>query len=265
VRGEAEKHVDTLQVGLNSRARLFTAVLAASDWPAREQARKPHKVHAQAKKVRDWVAPQRQHIAVQQVNAALADGHSPAALLQAALMEEWPDLDDFARAAALDDAFWSAQEPVWQEAVADLQTVFQSVALVPFLRALALPGTPAQFRLLPNLFFPALTPLPTAVNDEWALLLPPPQAWGTSPPWPYAEDPGWVVGVVCAAFVNRLLAAQAPAYTARDLLLQTHALTALCLERELDELEGQAYMLRMKKAADLPDLPQTIAEWRERL
>ncbi len=48
---------------------------------------------------------------------------------------------------------------------------------------------------MPNLVFPALTPVVATAGDTLALLLPPPKAVGESPPWPFDEDPGWVVAI----------------------------------------------------------------------
>jgi len=246
---------ERMQIELHERARLFTAVLAASDWPDREQAFAPHAVHAQAKRLRRYLQPWRDHTAVQEVNRALAAGHSPSILLQTALTDFWPGLDEFAAQTNLADEYWPAQAASWDGALAALQELFQEIRLVPFLRRLPLAIQPQRFVLMPNLLYPALTPLPLELGADWYLLLPPPRAVGASPPWSYDEDPGWVVGMVCAAFAHRLLGAQTPPFADTAVRALTHAFTTLCLEQELDEMEGRAYLLRIKKAAGLPDLP----------
>ncbi|HIP71520.1 MAG TPA: hypothetical protein EYH05_09010, partial [Anaerolineae bacterium] len=141
-----------LQVQVDDRARLVTAVLAASDWPAIEQEQFPHATHAQAKLTRQFVEPLRGHTAVTGINQSMLNGVELDEMFSAALRCHWPDfspteplprvlqidswvasLADFAAMSDIATAFWPEHEAVWDTAAAELRAIFPDDRLLQFL------------------------------------------------------------------------------------------------------------------------------------
>lgn len=268
----------SLFITIDERLRLVTAVLAASSWPAEEQAQLTHAVHPQAKQVRHFVQPFASHPAVSGANEALLNGVPLTDLFSAARRCTWPDftptlalpnvlkindwvqsLADFARESSIESLFWAPQTAVWQEAQAALQTIFPDDRLLTALGQLGdVAGTAVT--LMPNLVFPALTPVVATAGDTLALLLPPPKAVGESPPWPFDEDPGWVVAIAAEQLAPHLLAGELAALDAASKPVAIHLAAAHCLATLLDDYEAQAYLLRATKAHHLPQLPALFAQ-----
>ena len=269
------------QVQVDDRARLVTAVLAASDWPAIEQSQRPHAVHAQAKLTRQFVEPFRGHPAVTGVNQAWLNGVELDEMFSAALRCRWPDftpveplprvlqidnwvtsLADFAAVSHIAAAFWPEHESVWHTAVTELRAIFQDNHLLQFLSQMR--GRPVEqdVLIMPNLVYPALSPVLATGQNSLTLLLPPPKAVGESPPWPYSEGVGWVTAVTCRHLAAYLLAGKLAELNKEQRDQIIHAITTLCLEQTLDEFEGQAYLLRASKEQDLPALPALVEKLR---
>ncbi len=269
------------QVQVDDRARLVTAVLAASDWPAIEQTQLPHATHAQAKLTRQFVEPFRGHPAVAGINQAWLNGVELDEMFSAALRCRWPDftpveplprvlqidswvasLADFAAASNIAAAFWPEHEAAWHTAVTELRAIFQDNRLLRFLGQMR--GRPIEqaIVIMPNLVYPALSPVLASARNSLALLLPPPKAVGESPPWPYSEGAGWVTAVTCRQLAAYLLADKLAELNREQRELLIHAVTALCLEQTLDEFEGRAYLLRASKEQNLPELPALVEKLR---
>jgi len=276
-----KKTMSTLTITIDERLRLVTAVLATSNWPAEEQAQLTHAVHPQAKQVRHFVQPFASHPAVNGANEALLNGVPLPDLFSAALRSTWPGftptadlphvlkindwvqaLADFARDSSIETLFWGPQTAVWQEAQAALQTIFPDDRLLTVLGQLGHVADTAVL-LMPNLVFPALTPVVATAHDTLALLLPPPKAVGESPPWPFDEDPGWVVATVTEQLAPHLLAADLAQLSTDQQPIATYLAAAHCLAALLDDFEAQAYLLRAKKAHHLPQLPALFAQLQE--
>ena len=245
-----------IMIGLAPQIRLIGLALAASSWPQREQATLTHAVHPHAKRTRQWLHSASTHVAVLQLDAQLEDGVSLSALYEKGLVDEvWrAQLAAFADETAVLTEFVPAHEAVWETAVAELREIIVIEKLTDFLRRLCCETAVPPLHIHPNLLYPALTPVLAKTESAWHLLLPPPKAVGESPPWPYAEDPGWVVAQLCAVLLPSLLSIPAEP----DGWL--HALTAVCLGELVDEFEAQAYTLRSKKQHKLPQLPQMVAQ-----
>ncbi|WP_420629828.1 hypothetical protein [Candidatus Leptofilum sp.] len=273
--------MSTLSVAIDERMRLVTAVLAVSDWPVEEQNRLTHAVHPHAKQVRHFMQHFASHPAVNGVNEALLNGVNVADLFSAALRCTWPDftpeadlpnvlkieawvasLAGFAQQTAVATDFWPQHTAVWQEAQTALVKIFNDGDLLAALGQLGDVAVTAV-TLMPNLVFPALTPVVATADSTVTLLLPPPKAVGESPPWPFDEDPGWVVATVAGQLAQHLLAADLNQLDEAERPLAIHLATAHCLAQLLDEFEAQAYLLRAKKAHNLPQLPALFAQLQE--
>lgn len=266
-----------IHVTIDERLRLVTAVLAAGDWPELEQKERTHAVHPHAKQTRQRMQAVSSHTAVYHLNQALLNGVSLDDLFSAALRAAWPDftpteplprilqvdtwiqsLADFVTETKISDTFWPEHESVWTASMNELAVIFKESPLPDFLAQLR--GRPIAQRIvvMPTLVYPALKPVLATSAKSLTLVLPPPIAVGESPPWPYGEDPGWVMAKTCERLLFHLLAEKvAPlAQTEREIIIR--AAITLCLERSFDEFEAKAYLLRSKKAFNLPRLPQMV-------
>ena len=134
----------TIRVKIDDRARLVTAVLAASHWPEEEQKTLPHAVHSHAKQTRQFVQKYKQHEAVRGVNEALLNGVTLDELVSTAIRCQWPTfepveplprllkINEWARSLAkfeydteIAATFWPEHDHVWQTAVTALSRIFK--------------------------------------------------------------------------------------------------------------------------------------------
>ena len=76
----------------DDRIRLMSALLTLTDWPEREQAAKPHGVHAHAKATRSYLAEFSEHAAVQRTQQMLDEGRSLEDLFTFSQTLSWPSL-----------------------------------------------------------------------------------------------------------------------------------------------------------------------------
>lgn len=271
----------SLKIQIDNRARLVTAVLAASDWPDIEQEQQPHAVHKHAKQTQQFVLPFKKHIAVTNINQAWLNGVELDDIFSAAVRSRWPDftpeeplphllqienwvrsLADFAAVSDIAASFWPEHEAAWQTAVTELKDIFPDDHLRQFLSQMRGQPINQDIVIMPNLVYPALSPVLAVTSTTLTLLLPPPKAVGESPPWPYSEGVGWVTAVTCQKLAAHLLTGKLADLdqAQRDQLI--HAVTTLCLEQTVDEFEGQAYLLRTKKEQNLPELPALVEKLR---
>ena len=251
-----------IQIILDKKARTATAVLATSNWPAIEQEMKPHAVHPHTKQTRQFVASFAAHPAVTFVNEALAAGQSVAELLTTLIYGAQTELlTQFSEESKIEDVFWSGHEAVWQTAVSECEQIFQNCPLPTMLAQMG--GKTVPIRVMPTLVYPMLKPAVMALEGETAVLLPPPKAWGESPPWPYKEDPIWVVVEAAKAILSDGLQPALIGYPDSEKQKLVQAGVALCLEKMFDEFERQAYVVRIKKEENIKALPQIAAKLQE--
>ncbi|HEX6386218.1 MAG TPA: DUF4932 domain-containing protein [Anaerolineae bacterium] len=273
----------SVMVKIDERARLVAAVLAASNWPEREQAQLAHAVHPHAKQTRQFTRQFGDHPAVQAINEALQNDIAIDEPFTAALRGRWPDfalleslsqawqsetwvqaLADFARETAI-GRFWTEHEGIWAEALSDLQNIFRDSQLVPFLSQLQGQAITQSIAIMPNLVYPALITVLATTAEKLFLLLPPPKAIGESPPWPYREDSGFVLAQACDRLAGHLMAAELARLGATQQVYLKRAAVTLFLEQEVDEAEAMAYLVRSKKEHNLPQLPLMVEQLRQRL
>jgi len=270
-----------VRVRIDERARLVMAVLAASDWPELEQEQAPHAVHPHTKEVRRHVRSMGDHPAVNQLNQALSEHISLQELFSLAICCSWPGFEpveplplplrnsawaralaDFHRDAGM-EAFWSDHAEPWQEAKSELELIYAGRQLVGFLKSLSSRTQDRQVLIMPTIVYPMLQPVLAQNASELFLVLPPAKAWGESPPWPFGDDPAWVVAQTCTHLALHFMRnTLSQLDDTRQALLQ-HAVVALCLEHEFDEAEAMAYMVRSRKEHDLPRLPSVLDSVRE--
>jgi hypothetical protein len=274
--------VSDVSIAIDNRVRLAAAVLAASRWPDHEQTHEPHAVHTHAKMTRQYVSDFSGHPAVESINTQLENETLQLAdLFGAALRSSWPlfeanetppslyqdgafleHLADFYTDSAVAAFFWSDHNAVWQEAAGDLEQIFRNNKMPDFLSKLTGQELGKNIVVVPNLSYPALQPIVAETAETLFLILPPPRAYGESPPWPYHEDPGWVMAQSCYALTESLLGEELQSLTDNEQALLHHAAVTLCLEETINEQEAMSYLVRSKKQYDLPDLPLAVEKMR---
>lgn len=274
----------TLTIKIDDRARLVTAVLAASEWPDEEQKQLTHAVHPHAKQTRQFVQKYTFHQAVRGVNEALLNGVTLEELFSTAVRCTWPtfepaeplpnllkierwvrSLADFEHDTEIADKFWPKYDAEWQTAVASLAGIFQDGKTLAFLEKLTKGSMDRDIVIMPNLVYPALSPVLATAQATLFVLLPPLKAVGESAPWPYDEDPPQVIMTLCQQLSTRLMADHLAPLGKPQRELFRHAATTLCLEAVFDDAEGQAYLLRTRKTEKLPELPLVVENLRRYL
>jgi hypothetical protein len=294
-----------VQVRIDNRARLLSALLALTSWPNDEQARKPHGTHAHARGTRRLVQHLEKHPAVLILQALLDRGMALEPLFGYMLGLEWPALTgaepptwlpptfprhlaNFYQKSGL-ETWWEDEAPVWNACLQDAESVLGKADLCPFL--LPFVGEFSETLVfIPNISYPTDSEVGVLVDDELCCIAPPLVAWGDNPPWPYNEDPAYLFRGVVARFGSALMRrylAQHPAELAKSvkkklpvsrtfllrhdtweaqfLALFEAGLVAIYLEDHVSKTEAQAYILMEKKAQGLEELPGVISVLRRYL
>ncbi len=193
-------------VQTDSRARTLSAILAATDWPEREQRPVPRGVHPQAGALKKHAAAFRDHPAVAYMQGALDAAPELAPLFGRALSDE-PKLSarlgEFAAAASL-EAYWAGHEAGWAQSVSEVQKHVGGLNIAGFLDELfdALPG---ELVILPNLAYPTTHSFGVRAGDRAYSIMPPRKAVGESPPWPFGDDRDYVARLAVHDFVQASL------------------------------------------------------------
>jgi hypothetical protein len=276
--------VSSISVCLEDRARLVMAILAAGDWPAREQQEQGHAVHPQAKATRQHVVPYAHHPAVTAVNELLVLQTPVDLFFTAVLRSAWPHLKpretlpaplddgrwleqaaDFCRQADLPAILWRGQEQAWHEALADLHHIFCDGRVLHFLDRLNGRRLSHNLFVVPNLVYPALLPVLVEAAEGLFIIVPPPKAYGESAPWPYREGADWVLSQSCRSLAAHIWRADLASLNLYQRELRLHAAATVILEECLGEGEAMAYLVRSKKQYQLPELPAAVEQLQARL
>jgi len=254
-----------IEVRLDDRLRVAGALLAASEWPEREQSAKAYKAHRVADSAHKYFSPHQAHPAVRGALALAGAGEGLSQLYGHALNATWPvniPAEDFV-AAAHPEHFWAETEADWQEAEGDAREVAARADLGKFLDDVF--GSSLGTRKLvfvPNLLFPGQRSVAASSASEAVVCLPPPLAWGTSPPWRYKERPDEVLAKLSEAFARFLFEDGLPAAHAA---LQPHAevfalaSAVLFLRQAEGDAAGDQFMVMEKKTRGLKNLPAVVA------
>jgi hypothetical protein len=257
----------TITVRLDDRLRLAGVLLAAGDWPEREQREKAYKPHRVAEHAHRYFAPHSSHPAVSGALAVVGDGSGLDTLYAHALNAAWPDelaghVASFRSAARLDE-FWTETESAWTQAADDALAVLSRTDLRGFLIDLIGPQDRA-FVFVPNLLYPGRRRVGCASASEVVVASHTPIAWGTSHPWRFSERPDESLALIGEAFA-RFLFAEALSLSKghADRKAQAEVLGAAAAVLFLRQAEGEAagdqYMVMEKKARGLKTLPAAVA------
>jgi hypothetical protein len=254
--------MSTVAVRIDDNFRLAGALLAAGAWPEHEQSVKPYKPHRTAEHAHKFFAAQAGHAAVKGAQTLVGQGEGLSLLFGHALNGDWPasiPAADF-KSAAQPETFWAESQADWQEAEFDAKLVLAHGNLGQFLDDLLGPQTRALV-LFPNLLFPGLIPLAAASASEIVAVVPPPKAWGTSPPWRYKERRDEVLAEVSGTFAQFIFEDGLPAAHAalKPRAAAFGVAAAVLFVREAESQEaGDQYMVMEKKAHGLPTLPALV-------
>lgn len=250
----------TLEVRLDDRLRVAGALLAASEWPEREQSVKAYKAHRVADGAHKYFSPHHDHPAVRGALTLVGAGEGLSQLFGHALNASWPasiPVEDFS-AAAHPENFWAETQADWQEAEADAREVAARADLGKFLDDLFGPQA-RKLVFVPNLLFPGQRFVVASSASEVVVCLPPPLAWGTSPPWRYNERPDEVLAKLSEAFAHFLFEASALADLKPRAEVFALASAVLFLRQAEGEAAGDQFMVMEKKTRGLKNLPAVVA------
>ncbi|MBN1284075.1 MAG: hypothetical protein JXB47_01615 [Anaerolineae bacterium] len=197
-----------VEVRIDDRVRLLSAVLAATCWPDEEQKRKPHGTHAHARGTRRVLAGFVEHPAIQTMQLLIDKGAPLEAFYTYIMGFSWPRLEPTAQpppwvpsswhkqlwhlyeVAGL-DKWWEEEQYDWSEAATTAENVLQGVDFHQFLEQFIGPVT-QHFSFNPNISYPTDTEIGVRLGNEICCIAPPRIAWGDNPPWPFDEDPAHV-------------------------------------------------------------------------
>ncbi len=212
-----------LTVRLDDRVRLISAVLAATNYPDKSQARRKHGTHAHARATRKWLIDFMSHPAVHAAQVLLDQGLPLSAFFNYALRLSFPALQadlpqprwipprwhehlaHFYEQTRLAE-WWETEAPHWQTAVRHLRETFANVDLHSFLEPFV--GRVAEALVfMPNICYPTDQTLGLQVGGELVVIMPPPIAWGDSAPWPYKDDPALAYRSALAEYGALLMSA----------------------------------------------------------
>lgn len=294
-----------VNVRLDDRMRLMSAVLAATDWPDKSQERQPHGTHAHSRATRKFLEPVKHHEAVQGLQGVLNQGAPVEAIFAFAAQMSWPEMNsaelprwapahwnehlrDFYVKSNL-SKWWKDEDSFWQSSLIESQKMFKGVAFKPFLKPF-LGEINETLVFIPNISYPTEMEVSLRQGGELLCLAPPRLAWGDSPPWPFDEDPGYIYRSALSQYGRLMMLAYLRAnaekvapvaenslpvsdqYKARFPTWQeqfTHlfvtAISALYLESRLSKAEANAYVLMERKTKGMAVLPGMVSVMRRYL
>ncbi len=296
-------------VQIDDRLRLLSAVLAVTRYPQDTQSRRRHRPHIQARVLTRYLADlgARQHPAAVGLQHLLDQGAPLEAMFTLVMRFGWPRLTaphlpgwaprywnhhlwDFYTRYAL-AAFWSDDnDAAWAEAKIQAAHIFDLVRFRRFLEPFV-GRVKEQLVFMPNLSYPADHAIGIRSSGQIIAIVPPPLAWGDSPPWPYDEES--LVSYTCsstltqyshllraylhrnadtlAVISNRPLPVsdqfrtRHPTWNDQLITLLVAGLVAICLEDHFSTAESKSYMLMEQKVAGITVLPGTVSVLRRYL
>ena len=295
----------TVQVTIDDRVRLMSAVLSATSWPAVEQSHHRHRPHVHARGTARRAAPLAAHPAVRALQALLDAGISLEQVFTYALHLTWPGLrlegefawappgwndhlGDFAVEAGL-AVWWNEEDALWQRAVEQMSRAVEARDLARFFEPFVGPVERA-LAALPNISFPSQFEIGVRMPGTLVCIMPPRVAWGDNEPWPFDDDPA----AICRALVmvyGRLLvedylracaadlppaaraplpldpafAVQHPAWDEQFTRLFVMGAAAVYLEQAISRQEAEAYILVESRVNGATMLPAVVSVLRQYL
>ena len=285
-------------VRTDDRVRLLSAVLAATNYPEKSQDRKKHGTHSHARATRKLVAEFSHHPAVHAMQVLLDQNTSMASMYGFILRLSWPALEgsemprwvpprwnehlkhfyEVTRIAKL----WEDENEAWQPPLRHLREAFGKVDLYSFLEPFVGP-VPEALIFMPNISYPSDQNIGVRVGGELVTIMPPPMAWGDSPPWPYKDDEALAYRAALSEYISILMGAYMkfnadvintmaekalpvdekyialhPTWQDQFMGLFKAALIALFLEQSVSGLEAKSFTQYMQKVENVTILPGVV-------
>lgn len=287
-----------ITVSIDNRVRLISAVLAATNWPDREQQRQRHRAHSHARSTARRVEGLAHHPAVTTLQRLL-DNPTPLESIYAfALSLSWPELQadhvpawvpdswtaqlaDFMQQAAL-EAWWHEERAVWQAAYAQTLTITDGLDFPSFLEPFIGP-VQGDLHLMPNICYPSDTEIGVRLDGQLFCLIPPRISWGDNEPWPFDEDSTHIIRGALSQYTRLLVTtylhrhaatltpaaleplpvtdnfrARYPTWNAQFTALFEAAAVALFLQQTYSTSEAKAYILMENKMNGLRLLASVV-------
>ena len=292
-------------IRVDNRVRLMSAVLAATNYPDKSQERKKHGTHLHARGTRKTVAEYSHHPAVQAAQVLLDQNIPLVSMYSYVLRLTWPDLagDDMPRwvpprwnehlkhfyESTNLEKWWADEDESWKIPVRHLSESFAKVDLYAFLEPFL--GQVAESMVfMPNISYPTDQNIGLRIGGELIAIVPPPVAWGDSPPWPYKDDEALAYRTALSEYSDILMAgfmrqnettiktlaekplpvdekylATHPTWQDQFLGLFKAGLIYIFLEDSVSPLEAKSFMQIMQKVENVTVLPGVVGIFRRYL
>ncbi len=296
-------------IRVDDRVRLMSAVLAATSYPDKSQERRKHGTHPHARGTRKVVGEYTHHPAVHALQVLLDQNVSLVRAYKYALRLTWPGLE----ALETDDElprwvppgwskslrhfyevtglakWWSEEKIQWSTAQRHLEEAFAKTDLYAFLEPFVGPVMETLV-FMPNIGYPTDQRLGLRLGGELVAIMPPPIAWGDSPPWPYKDDPALAYRTALheygeilmsaylghyqevinnladkSLYVDERYAAAHLTWKEQFMGLFKAAITAIFLEDSVSSLEARSFLQFMQKVENLTVLPGVVSVFRRYL
>lgn len=292
-------------VRIDDRVRLMSAVLAATNYPDKAQERKRHGTHLHARGTRKAVSEHTHHPAVQALQGLLDQNVPLNSIFSYALRLTWPMLtvEDMPRWVPLRwneqlkhfyevtnlAKWWQDEDENWTIPLRQLRDSFNKVDLHAFLEPFVGPIV-ETFVFMPNVSYPTDENMGMRLGGELIAIVPPPLAWGDSPPWPYKDDEALAYRAALAEYsrimmeaymrqhegmfnsladkplpVDDKYAQKHPTWQDQFIGLFTGAVTYMFLEDCVSTLEAKSFMQQMQKVENVTILASIVSIFRRYL
>jgi hypothetical protein len=290
---------------LDDRLRLIGSALAATKFPEKAQERKRHHAHAHARAMIKHLQEKNlvQHPAIVALQNLLDQNTPIEAIFSLAMQLKWPNLDgenfpewmpkdwnkqlwDFYEKAEL-ASFWEGAGKSWDSAKAESQKIFTDKVFFKDLLSQFVGEIKEDFAFSPNILWPADRVVGVRVGNQLISLVPPPLAWGESPPWPFDEETRLGEHTYPAALsqyarlvllqymranpekvseasekeipIADVLKVQYPSWEDQFVALFQSAVVAIYLEDYLSPTEAKGFLLMERKIRNMSELPGTVS------
>ncbi|MBN2304368.1 MAG: hypothetical protein JXQ72_07835 [Anaerolineae bacterium] len=289
----------TLQIQIDDRARLMSAVLSATNWPEAEQQRKRHRAHVHARNTARRVAEHVDHPAVRTLQTLLDQGTPLEAIYTYALSLSWPNLKlqaalpwaplhwdeqlaDFYVKTDL-AAWWAESDDIWQRAIEEMKKVITQANLYEFFKPFV-GQVGEQLVIMPNVSYPSDTEIGVRLDGSLFCIAPPRIAWGDNEPWPFDEDPAHIFRGAIAEYGRLLMVSYLrqnaatvapvagkplpvgekfrdshPTWGDQFTALFVFGAVAIFMEKAINPQEAKAYILMENKVHGITILPSVVS------
>lgn len=294
-----------VKIILDDRLRLISTALAATDFPIKAQERKRHHAHAHARATIKHMQEREmsKHPAIMALQDMLNQGVPIEALFALGMYLKWPDLSAPALPDWVPDGWnqqlrdfyekseaaelWLSADNAWKNAKSESERVFTDKVHFKDLLEKFIGKIDEEFVFVPNLLWPADREIGIRVENQLISIVPPPLAWGESPPWPYDEETRLAehtYPMALAQYARLLmltylrtnadklgdatekdlpisdeLKVQYPTWEDQFLALFQSGIVAIYLEDYINPTEAKGFMMMEKRVRKMVELPGTVS------